>query len=113
MPPSHDQLIRPRLRADLLEAMAGGEQVRIRVIRTLLAAIDNASAVPTPSSAFTVVGYGDVPRRSMDRSEVEKVIGREIEERVTAAGEYRLHGKEAEAGILDEEVDILRGYLEE
>lgn len=58
--PNNADPIRDRLRSDLTRAMRNREQARVTVIRTVLAAIDNAEAVEIAETGQGTVGYADV-----------------------------------------------------
>jgi hypothetical protein len=104
--------IRSRLSSDLTTAMKTRDKVRIRVIRSTLAAIANAEAVEASTRAEGTVGYSDVPRRDVDRAQIIDLIESEIGEREVAAAQYRDVGRPADAGMLEEEIGVLRDYLD-
>lgn len=104
--------IRSRLGSDLTTAMKSGDKVRIRVVRSTLTAIANAEAVEASTRAEGTVGYSDVPRREVGRAQIIDLIGSEIGEREIAAAQYRDVGRPADAETLDEEIDVLRAYLD-
>jgi uncharacterized protein len=104
--------IRSRLGSDLTTAMRTGDKVRIRVVRSTLTAIANAEAVEASTRAEGTVGYSDVPRRKVGRAEIIDLIGSEIGEREIAAARYREVGRPADAETLEEEIGVLRAYLD-
>jgi uncharacterized protein YqeY len=121
--------LRARLRADLTAAMKARDKVVVAVLRTTLAAFDDAEAVPPPAVgpgagpttgpatseyvAGTSVGLGsaEVARRELTLDDLYAVLRAQIDERTAGAGTYAAHGQ-AEAGDrLRREADVLRGYL--
>ena len=85
---------------------------RAKLLRTTLAAIENAEAVDGVSSVDGIVGYGDVSRRTLTDDDVAGIIGREVDEWENALAEYERIGQLAKADQLRYELDILRGYLD-
>ena len=104
--------IRSRLRSDLTTAMKTGDKVRIRVVRSTMAAIANAEAVEGSARAEGTVSYADVPRREVGRAQIIELLDTEIGEREIAAAQYRDVGRPADAETLEEEMGVLRAYLE-
>lgn len=80
------------LRADLKTAIQARAADEVRVLRTLVAALDNAEAVPidTVSNAPRLFGdaSGEVARRAIDVDAVDALLQGEIEERLAAALAY-------------------------
>jgi uncharacterized protein YqeY len=77
------------LRSDLSTAMKAQDSAKVKLIRSLLNAIDNASAVPAVDTVDAVGLYaGDAPRRSVEREQVRSILKEQIDERNTAAGLY-------------------------
>jgi uncharacterized protein YqeY len=85
---------------------------RAKLLRTTLAAIENAEAVEGVSSVEGVVGYGDVSRRILTDEEVAGIISREAEEWQFALAEYERIGQDEKTTRLRYELGILRGYLD-
>jgi uncharacterized protein YqeY len=85
---------------------------RAKLLRTTLAAIENAEAVEGVSSVEGIVGYGDVSRRTLTDEDVAGIISREVEEWQFALAEYERIGQDEKAGTLRDELSILRGYLD-
>ena len=92
--------------------MRTGDKVRIRVVRSAMTAIANAEAVAASTRAEGTVGYSDVPRRQVGRAQIIDMIESEIGEREIAAAQYRDVGRPADAETLDEEIGVLRAYLD-
>lgn len=108
-----------RLRADLRIAMRAREAVTVSVIRALLAAIDNAQAVPIdPTRQPAVLSkFGDeaieVPRLALSTDDLMALLHREIAHRQTVADEIRPYGREEEADRAIAEAEIIARYLED
>jgi uncharacterized protein YqeY len=105
-----------RLRADLKAAMIDKQAGRTRVLRQLIAALDNAEAVPVPNrraqSRARPGGSGsEVARLELDAGAVATVLAAEIEARRAASAEYRLCGRAEEAAALVAEIELIGRYL--
>jgi uncharacterized protein YqeY len=91
-------VIEQRLRTALRAAMRDRDTVAVRVLRSTLAALDNATAVPGPAAApagdehvaGSAVGLGaaEAARRELTEDEAVAIVRAEIAERVTAADQY-------------------------
>ncbi|MDP9143207.1 MAG: GatB/YqeY domain-containing protein [Actinomycetota bacterium] len=109
--------MRDRMRSDLTRAMKARDQIQVSVLRSGLAAIDNAEAVEiTDKSDVTIgdvtIGYGDVARRSLTGQQIANVLQDEIGERQVSVIEYERIGRPDLAETLRREIEILRSYLE-
>ena len=103
--------LRDRLQSALLPAMRAGDKDTVAVVRSALAAIANAEAVPAPSTtpvgegpvAGAAIGVGstEAARRELSPEEVRKIVDDERRERLQAA-------EESEAGGLGEYAARLR-----
>ncbi|MDO5699137.1 MAG: hypothetical protein Q4G51_14315 [Dermatophilus congolensis] len=98
------------LRGELRQAMRARDAVATSAIRSALAALDNAGAVPTDVRAGAVedsrvgAGSADVARRELSHDEARAIVQREIDERHAAAAELPLSHAEpvrAEAEVLE------------
>ena len=108
--------IRARLRAALPVAMKARDKALVAVLRTTLAALDNAGAVPTGPGDVgslaleaTPVGVGarEVPRHELDDAEVERLVRAEVTERREAARVCEEAGQPERAEGLRREADAL------
>jgi hypothetical protein len=108
--------MKARLRADMRVAMKEGLATEVKVIRTLVAAIDNAEAPPISSQPANPVdpsvnASAEVDRLMLSADAVRCVILSEIDERERVASE--LQGPQAaRADALRDEARIARRYLE-
>jgi uncharacterized protein YqeY len=115
--------MRDRLREDLSAAMKARDRVAITVLRTTLAAIDNAEAVDpsageTPvtgshhiAGASAGVGSTDVTRRVLSDADIDAVIREQADERWQVAAEYEKLGQVQAADTLRREAAVLDKYL--
>jgi uncharacterized protein YqeY len=115
--------VRDRLREDLAAAMKARDRVAITVLRTTLAAIDNAEAVdvsprepagaasPHIAGSSAGVGSSDVTRRVLSDADIGEIIREEANERRDAASEYEKLGRVDMADALRREAAVLDGYL--
>lgn len=107
-----DVAIRARLRSDLLSSMKSKDAVAISVLRSLLAALDNASAVPMDSTHVPMFGRsGDVPRKVLSAVDCEGIVTEEISSRSVAVAEYVRLGRDTEAARLRAEIAVVERYL--
>jgi uncharacterized protein YqeY len=105
--------LKNRLRADLKTAMRERNQAEVSVIRTLIAAIDNAEAVSTDGLEERLKlreAVGEVARRELDAAALDAVLARESETRLLAAEDYERHGRSDDATRLREEAELIAGY---
>ena len=105
--------LKERLRADLKAAMQGRATDEVRLLRTLIAAVDNAEAVPGEHKNIQRT-FGDpgseVARRELDGGDLAALLDREIEERLAAAAGYDA-GQPDQAARLRAEAALIAGYL--
>lgn len=112
-----------RLRADLTAAMRARDASKVRVLRTVLAAIDNAEAVPADASgpatsgespiagAASGVGATEAARRELTAGDIAALVRAERDERVAAAAELAAVGAVEQAAELRAEAALLDPYL--
>jgi hypothetical protein len=104
--------LKERLRADLKAALQARAADEVRVLRTLIAALDNAEAVPTEGyrpRALAGAG-GEVARRELDGRAVEALLAEEAESRLAAAADYERLGRADEAAGLRDEAALITRY---
>jgi hypothetical protein len=109
------EIMRKRLRASLVNARKARDDISIAEYRSLIALLDNASAMPVDLSgpSLQVHGSTDVPRRLLRREEVLKLLRQEHNERIKSATEYRKFGRDREAANLDAQADVIERIHEE
>lgn len=104
------------LKNDLRDAMRARNAAEITTLRGLIAAVDNAQAVPVGDRHETYLfhAFGDgaveVPRKAMGRAELLRLVETEIRSRSDAADDYRRLGRDDKARDLSQEVEILSRY---
>jgi uncharacterized protein YqeY len=81
----------------------------VTALRSALAAIENAAAVP-PCEARA--GATEVPRRAQEESEITGIVRAEIDERRAAADDYDRLGHPDRAAGKRAEADALATYLD-
>jgi uncharacterized protein YqeY len=102
---------RKSMQDELTAAIKAGDDPRIEVLRTTLAAISNAEAVDL-SGATTPVGMlGDVERRQLTDDDITAIIAGERDELSTTAAHLHRLGQVSRARELDARATILGGYL--
>lgn len=103
--------LRRRLNGDLLLAMKAKDPVATSALRSVLSALDNASAVPASAVAGPVFGRnGDVPRRDLSEDDCQGIISAEVDARSVAAEEYERLGRHDAAARLRAEREIIERY---
>jgi len=104
--------LRRQLNGDLLLAMKAKNLVAISALRSVLSALDNASAVPISTAAAPVYGRnGDVPRRDLSDSDCQSIISAEVSARALAAEEYVRLGRDDVAARLRAEQAVIERYI--
>lgn len=102
-----------RVRAELTQAMKDGANDRVSTLRMLVAAVDNAQAVPL-EGAMTASVFGsdgvEPSRRSLTPAELDAVLLREVEARRAEAETLRRAGRVGAATAPDAEADTFESY---
>lgn len=115
--------MRATLRGDLKAALKGRDVVAVTALRSALAAIDNAEAVPTDhrpdavegsehfAGAASGLGAAEAERRHLTEADLRSIVENEIRERSTAAAEYDRLGRTDLADRVRAEAEVLSRYL--
>ena len=105
--------LKDRLRAGLKIAMQARASAEIRLLRTLIAALDNAEAVPGEQK-YVPRAFGDpaseVARRELDAEAVDRLLAAEIDSRLAAAADYERHQRDEDAARLRTEAELIGRY---
>lgn len=101
--------LRRAIRDDLRVAQRDHDVDRVRLYRTLIAAVDDAEA---GDHSMPSLGETDVARRDLSGVEVRDLLQREIDERLHAADTYRENGKPELAARLDADCLLIAAYLD-
>lgn len=104
--------LKERLRADLRAAIRKRSS-DVGVLRTLIAAIDNAEAIPIDGFEQRLKQrehVGEVARRELDQSALEGVLASETHTRLAAAQDYERNGRTEDAARLRKEVELIARY---
>jgi uncharacterized protein len=117
------QALRDTLRSDLRAAMRSRDTMRVSVLRTLIAAIDNAEAVALPEKsgaprtravsihvAVTGDGPSEVERRLLSKTELAAIIQAEVKALQSAAHDLRSRGAAAQADAHDAKAALVLSY---
>ena len=110
--------MKARLRADLRKAMKDRCNIETKVIRVLVAAIDNAEAPSVEAGDTASVhhdflsGLAEVERPLLSRSRVRHILSTEVEERERAAAELERLEEMDRAEALRAEALIAKRYIE-
>jgi len=127
-----DSLVRQRLQLALREALKARDTVAVSALRSALAAIDNAGAVPAPASsgpapggpapaaradgphfagAVAGLGAGEAERRRLTEADIEQIVRAEVAERQAAVQDYDRAGHADQAERLRREARILLSVI--
>lgn len=107
-------LLRGRLTADLTAAMKARQPTAVSTLRSLMAAIDNAEAVPITAAPTAVAGPSrDVPRKVLSATDIQAILVREAYECRKALGDYERLGQAEAAEALRVALALIEGYRAE
>src|SRR5580658_2194730 len=107
--PDAAEAMRQKLQTDLRAAIKGRQALDVGVLRGLIAAIDNAGAVPL--AAKSEPPQYEVERRHLDSDEVQALLRREYEAHQAAASEFARLGRSVESEQANLATIIVRRYL--
>ncbi|WP_305097935.1 hypothetical protein [Croceibacterium aestuarii] len=108
---------RQQLRGDLKDAMRAGRKDEVGLLRSLVAAIDNAEAVPVAglddniSPLRASAGKGEVPRLVLGEGDIRAIFESEQAERIAAAATLEKAGQAGPAERLRGEAGLIGRYL--
>lgn len=107
--------LREQMKADLRQAMKVRESATVATLRAVLAAIDNAEAVPLSAPAMPVEPVlhqrHEVPRKLLSADDIRQIIQKEAAERRAASLKYANLGQPAEAERLQRAATLIEAYL--
>ena len=101
--------MRQKLQTDLRAAIKGRQALDVAVLRGLIAAIDNAGAVPL--AAKSEPPQHEVERRHLDPGDVQAILQREYEVHRAAAREFARLGRSVESERANFATAIVSRYL--
>ena len=105
--------LRMRLSTDLRRAMKERDMLTTMTLRSLLEAMDNASAVPMTAEHVPVYGRsGDVPRRIATEDDYRLIMRNEAASRQAAALEYERLGRIDAAAQVRAELKVVMRYID-
>jgi uncharacterized protein YqeY len=107
--------MRASLHDGLKTALKEKDRVALTALRSALAAIDNAEAVPldhpVDNGSAAGVGATEVERLHLTEADVRSIVEKEVRERTVAAQEYERLGRDDVAERLRSEAGVLSRYL--
>ena len=109
--------LKARLRDALKTAMRTRNALDIAVLRVIIAALDNAQAVPLPEGRqrYVVREFGDgsaeAPRLRLAEEDVRNLLIQEVRDREDAAAQFEDLGRADRAAALRLEAAIVSRYL--
>ena len=107
--PTSAEVLKARIRADLTSAMKARDSAQASLLRVLLAALDNAEAVPIGSAheRYQERAFGDpsaeVPRLVLTMEDVKALVTKEQAEREAAAADFERLDRPDDAARLSQE----------
>ncbi|HXS28470.1 MAG TPA: GatB/YqeY domain-containing protein [Steroidobacteraceae bacterium] len=111
-PATAEKRLRVQLAHDLRVAIKARDGARVAAVRALIAALDNATAVPIESQPIPVpFGNAEVPRKVLTDDDVKSILKREIAARHDAAWTFESHGCFEEALGLRDEIALFESYV--
>jgi len=116
------QALRAALRLGLTTAMKSRDRDALAALRTAIAAIDNAEAVPAPEAAPPAtsahiagarsgLGAAEAARRELSASELQDIVRGQISEHTLEADRYDALGQVDSAERLRRQAHALAPYL--
>lgn len=97
----------------LRSALKARDSDAARVLRGVMAALDNAGALPEEEVAtHLAASVTEVPRQRLSGMQVAEILQAEIDVRREAAETFRLVGRAEEAGRLHSEIATIEGLLQ-
>ena len=119
---SDAEALRAALRRDLTAAMKAREPEAVAVLRTAIAAIDNAEAIAAPGTAPGAtspyiagaragLGAAEAARRQLTRDELQTILRDQVTEYTREADRYAGHGQDTAAQRLRNQASLLARYL--
>lgn len=102
--------MKARMRGDLVSALKAKRADEIAVLRSLLAAIDNAEAPPIDAAPAGGTS-GEIDRLLLTEAQLQQVLRRETDERERAAEELARLGQRERAEALLRQAEIAGRYL--
>ena len=99
---------RARLSEQLRLAFAGRDGEKIRTLRCVMAAIDNAGAVSLEEVRGAAPSTTETPRRRLSEREIAEILQAEIAARSRAADDYARLGNGAQAANLHDDIATIQ-----
>lgn len=99
------------MRADLTAAIKARDAARVTVLRTTLAAIDNAESVGPAYDIQRTGLFDDVARRQLGEGEIHAIVQGEYDDLLQTINTLRRLGPDGPADHLAEQATVLAGYL--
>ena len=110
------------LRRDLTAALKARQPEAVAVLRTAIAAIDNAQAVEVPADGPAATsahiagarrgpGSAEAPRRPLDRGELHAILRGQVAELTREADRHDALARTAQARRLRDQARLLAAYL--
>lgn len=93
--------------------MKDRDTLTTKTLRSMLEAMDNASAIPMTAEHVPVYGRsGDVPRRIVTEDDYRRIVRNEVASRQAAAQEYERLGRIEAAAQVRAELEVVLRYID-
>jgi uncharacterized protein YqeY len=111
--------LRERMTSALTASMKARDRVAVAALRSALARVANAEAVPVDSvpragaveAAAVGIGAADAARRELTEADVRRVVEAEVTEHEDAAAHLIAIGRDDDAARVTGEAEVLRALL--
>jgi uncharacterized protein YqeY len=117
VPPTEPCALRERLRRTLRDALRARDAVAAGALRSAIAAIDNAEAVPAGARSTRPLGAAglgatEVRRRELDAEEISRIVRSEAADRMAAAAQYERLGQIDAAARMRSSAELLAAIVD-
>ncbi len=105
--------LRRKLQQDLLLAMKAKDLVAVSALRSVMSALDNASAVPVSTGPILFIPRNvEVPRKDLSEADCRSILDAEVGARMRSAAEYARLGRDDVAARMRAEQAVIERYVE-
>ena len=111
--------IKTKIQHDLKDAMKARDRLRLGVLRVLVSELDQAEAIPVDTKnrpkaieAMPIGKLNEAPRRKLTPGDIQAILIRERDERLSASKTYADMGRADSAETLKAEAQIISNYID-
>lgn len=104
--------LRRKLQQDLLLAMKAKDLIAVSALRSVMSALDNASAVAVSTGPILFIPRNvEVPRKNLSAADCRSILDAEIGARARSAAEYARLGRDDVAARMRAEQAVIERYV--